>query len=54
MTLQTRRRLPTQGLKALIWRTRWNLKFEEGIVRGAKNYDEVLMNVVGQNDSQGP
>jgi len=38
------------GLKALIWRTRWNLKFEEGIVRGAKNYDEVLMNVVGQND----
>ncbi len=42
------------GLKALIWRTRWNLKFEEGIVRGAKNYDEVLMNVGGQNDSQGP
>jgi hypothetical protein len=28
------------ALRALMWRTRWNLKFEEGIVRGATNYDE--------------
>jgi hypothetical protein len=38
------------ALRALLWRTRWNLKFEEGIVRGAKNYDQVLMHIVGQND----
>ena len=38
------------ALRALIWRTRFNLKFEEGIVRGAKNYDVVLMNIAGQND----
>jgi hypothetical protein len=37
------------ALRALVWRTRWNLRFEEGIVGGAKNYDEVLMNVAGQN-----
>jgi hypothetical protein len=37
------------ALRALIWRTRWNFKFEEGIVGGAKNYDEVLINVAGQN-----
>jgi hypothetical protein len=37
------------ALRGLMWRTRWNLKFEEGIVRGAKNYDEVLMNLVGHN-----
>ena len=36
-------------LKGLMWRTRWNLKFEDGIVRGAKNYDEVLMNLSGAN-----
>jgi hypothetical protein len=36
-------------LRGLIWRTRWNLNFEEGIVRGATNYDEVLMNLAGQN-----
>jgi hypothetical protein len=38
------------ALRALMWRTRWNVKFEEGIVRGAKNYDEVLMNLAGRND----
>jgi hypothetical protein len=37
------------ALRGLLWRTRWNLKFEEGIVRGAKNYDEVLMTLAGQN-----
>ena len=37
------------ALKGLMWRTRWNIKFEEGIVGGAKNYDEVLMNLAGQN-----
>jgi len=37
------------ALRGLMWRTRWNLKFEEGIVRGAKNYDEVLMTLAGQN-----
>src|ERR1700684_2658984 len=31
------------ALRGLLWRTRWNLKFEEAYVRGAKNYDEVLM-----------
>jgi hypothetical protein len=36
------------ALRALMWRTRWNLRFEEGIVRGAKNYDEVLMTLAGQ------
>jgi hypothetical protein len=36
------------ALRALMWRTRWNLKFEEGIVRGAKNYDDVLMDLAGQ------
>jgi hypothetical protein len=38
------------ALRALMWRTRWNVKFEEGIARGAKNYDEVLMNLAGRND----
>ncbi len=38
------------ALRGLLWRTRWNLKFEEGIVRGAKNYDEVLMTLASQND----
>jgi hypothetical protein len=37
------------ALRALLWRTRWNLKFEDGIVRGAKNYDEVLMGLAGQD-----
>jgi hypothetical protein len=37
------------ALRALMWRTRWNVRFEEGIVRGAKNYDEVLMSLAGQN-----
>jgi hypothetical protein len=37
------------ALRGLLWRTRWNLKFEEGIVRGAKNYDEVLMTLAGTN-----
>jgi hypothetical protein len=36
------------ALRGLMWRTRWNLKFEEGIVRGAKNYDEVLMTLADQ------
>jgi hypothetical protein len=36
------------ALRGLLWRTRWNLKFEEGIVRGAKNYDEVLRTLGGQ------
>jgi hypothetical protein len=36
-------------LRALMWRTRWNLRFEEGIMGGAKNYDEVLINLAGQN-----
>jgi hypothetical protein len=38
------------ALRALMWRTRFNLKFEEGIVHGAKNYDVVLMNISGRND----
>jgi hypothetical protein len=38
------------ALRALMWRTRWNLRFEEGIARGARDYDEVLMNVIGHND----
>jgi len=37
------------ALRALMWRTRWNLKFEEGIARGAKDYDEVLMTLAGQD-----
>src|SRR5580704_1847391 len=37
------------ALRALIWRTRWNLKFEDGIVHGAKNYDEVLIGLAGKN-----
>jgi hypothetical protein len=37
------------ALRALLWRTRWNLKFEEGVVQGAKNYDDVLMTLAGQN-----
>ena len=37
------------ALRALIWRTRWNLRFEQGIVGGAKNYDDVLINIAGQN-----
>jgi hypothetical protein len=36
-------------LRALMWRTRWNLKFEEGVLRGAKNYDDVLMTLAGQS-----
>ena len=49
MRLRTRRRRADTALRALMWRTRFNLKFEEGIVRGAKNYDVVLMNIGGQN-----
>ncbi len=37
------------ALRALLWRARWNLQFEEGIVRGAKNYDEVLMSLSSRN-----
>ena len=37
------------ALRGLMWRTRWNLNFEEGIVRGARNYDEVLITLAGQN-----
>jgi hypothetical protein len=37
------------ALSALLWRTRWNLKFEEGIVSGAKDYDEMLMKLVSQS-----
>jgi hypothetical protein len=37
------------ALRGLMWRARWNLRFEEGIVRGAKNYDEVLITLAGQN-----
>jgi hypothetical protein len=37
------------ALRGLMWRTRWNLNFEEGIVRGAKNYDAVLITLSGQN-----
>jgi hypothetical protein len=36
------------SLSALMWRTRWNLKFEEGIARGATSYDELLMAPVGE------
>lgn len=36
------------ALSALLWRTRFNLKFEEAILRGARNYDEVLMNRVSE------
>jgi len=36
------------ALRGLLWRTRWNLRFEEGIMRGAKDYDEVLMNLASQ------
>jgi hypothetical protein len=32
-----------------MWRVRWNPQFEEGIVHGAKNSDEVLMTLAGQN-----
>lgn len=35
------------ALRGLLWRTRWNLKFEEGILRGATNYDEVMMGRAG-------
>ena len=38
------------ALRGLLWRTRYNLKFEEGIVRRAKTYDEVLMTLASQND----
>ena len=38
------------SLRGLLWRTRWNLKFEEGMLRGAKNYDEVLMSLAGRNE----
>jgi hypothetical protein len=37
------------ALRGLMWRTRWNLNFEEGIVGGARNYDEVLITLAGQN-----
>jgi hypothetical protein len=36
------------ALRALLWRTRWNLKFEDGIVRGARNYDDVLMSLAAR------
>jgi hypothetical protein len=32
------------ALRALIWRLRWNLRFEEGILRGQRNVDQILMN----------
>lgn len=38
------------ALRGLMWRVAWNLRFEDGILRGAKNYDDVLMNLT----SQGP
>jgi len=38
------------ALRALMWRTRFNLKFEEGILRGARNYDAVLMNIGSQSN----
>jgi len=34
------------ALRALMWRTRWNLRFEDGIARGATSYDELLMSPV--------
>jgi hypothetical protein len=37
------------ALRGLMWRTRWNVKFEQGIVQGAQNYDQVLMTFAGQN-----
>jgi hypothetical protein len=37
------------ALRGLMWRTRYNLKFEEGILGGAKNYDDVLMNLTRQS-----
>jgi hypothetical protein len=37
------------ALRGLIWRTRWNFRFEEGVVGGAKNYDDVLMKIASQN-----
>jgi hypothetical protein len=30
------------ALRALLWRSRWNLKYEDGILRGARDADEVL------------
>jgi hypothetical protein len=32
------------ALRALLWRMRWNLRFEEGILRGQRNVDLILMN----------
>jgi hypothetical protein len=31
-------------LRALLWRLRWNLHFEEGILKGQTDVDEILMN----------
>jgi hypothetical protein len=31
-------------LSALLWRLRWNLQFEEGILNGQTDVDEILMN----------
>ena len=31
------------ALRALIWRLRWNLRFDEGIVRGQRDVDQILM-----------
>lgn len=38
------------AVRALIWRLHWNLRFEEGILRGQRNVDQILMNtaVTGQ------
>jgi hypothetical protein len=32
------------ALRALLWRMRWNLRFEEGILQGQRNFDLILMN----------
>jgi hypothetical protein len=31
-------------LRALLWRLRWTLQFEEGILKGQRDTDEILMN----------
>jgi hypothetical protein len=36
------------ALRALAWRARWNLQFEEGILRGANNYNEAKIIDAGQ------
>ena len=34
------------ALRALIWRLRWNLRFDEAILRGQRDVDQILMNGV--------